>query len=123
MMASRQGERIVPALFLAPVGHLPAQGHEAAQLADRGVAAGNDGVFDGLELGRQPRGPQLAAGPGPQLAHPELLGPAVGDVIVLAAAPAALRKAQQFPALCLVAGAAEQLTVHETLGHQHGMAV
>ena len=35
-------------------------------------------------------GPQHGAGLGSQLAHPELLGPAVGGVVILAAAPVAL---------------------------------
>ena len=54
--------------------------------SQRGMTA-SSGV---LEIGGQLRGAQHGAGFGPQFAHPELLGPAMGGVIILAAAAAAL---------------------------------
>jgi hypothetical protein len=117
------GQGIVPAFSGPPLRNLAAQYHKPTDVAGGHLATGDDGIFNRLEIGGQARGTQHAAGFEPQFAHPELLGPSVGGVVILATAAAALGLAQKLPALGLVAGAAEQLAVDKALGDQHGVSV
>jgi len=109
------GEVVVFPFGFAPVGGGAAEVPEAAQLGGRGGGARDDAVFDGLEVGGEPGGPELGsgAGLGVEFAHPELLWAVVGDVVVLLRPLEASGGSEQGPALRFVAGPPEELAIDE----------
>lgn len=66
---------------------------------------------------------QDGAGAGAQFPYPQLLGMVVGQVEILAGAPAALGVTQQCPTAGLVAGAAKLLPIDKTSRHPNRVPV
>ena len=110
---------IVFAFGFAPVGGAAAEVPEAAEFGGGGGGAGDDAVFDGLEVRGKLGGPEVGAGvgfwvgAGIEFTHPELFGAVVGDVVVLPCALEAFGGSEEGPPLGFVAGAAEELAVDE----------
>ena len=90
---------------------------------DRHRGAREHFVLHGLQGEGQGGGAQRRSRVGHQLAHPELLGPFVGGVVICGVPAKSLRLAQQGPALRAVTGAAKPLAVDEALDRQDRMAV